>query len=365
MKRVCFIIPSLHPGGMERVMSELAQNFAKRKDIDLHILLYGIKRDIFYEIPDNITIHKPLWEFNNKYRFVYTLRTLVYVRSTILDINPDYILSFGEYWNSFVLLSLLGLKKKIYISDRCKPDKNLGRLQELLRKWLYPKATGVIAQTSKAKEIYAEKKLNSNIIVIGNPVREIEFKEEQKKENIILSVGRLIRTKHHDQLIRIFKQTAPSNWKLVIVGGNANKQNGMAELKSLIVEFGLEGRVELTGTVEDVESYYGKSKIFAFTSSSEGFPNVIGEAMASGLPVISYDCVAGPSELVVDNVNGYLVPLFDMAEYRVKLAKMLSEEGLRAKMGEASKGLIKKFSANEISEKYYQMMVGEHEDITN
>ena len=69
-------------------------------------------------------------------------------------IQPHSILSFGELWNNLVLISLIGLKYPVYISDRCKPDKSFGLFQHLLRKWLYPLASGMIAQTEKANEIY-------------------------------------------------------------------------------------------------------------------------------------------------------------------------------------------------------------------
>jgi GalNAc-alpha-(1->4)-GalNAc-alpha-(1->3)-diNAcBac-PP-undecaprenol alpha-1,4-N-acetyl-D-galactosaminyltransferase len=337
----------------------LANYFINNKDAEVHLILYGKDRDIFYPISDGIKIYKPSFVFIAHSRFISSLKTLLFVRKTVLKISPDTILSFGEYWNSFVLLALLGLKVPIYISDRCRPDKSLGRLHDCLRKWLYPKATGIIIQTSKAKEIYEGQGYNVNIKVIANPIHAVQSNGNGKqKQNIILSVGRLIETKHHDRLIKMFKCLEPIGWKLVIVGGDALKQSGMRKLKALVDKLGMSDCVELTDTVSDVDSYYRQSKIFAFTSSSEGFPNVIGEAMSAGLPIISYDCVAGPSDLIEDGDNGFLIPLFNDETYSKKLKRLMNDKNLRRQMGSTSKELVKKFSPGHTAEYYYLFILG-------
>jgi glycosyltransferase involved in cell wall biosynthesis len=93
--------------------------------------------------------------------------------------------------------------------------------------------------------------------------------------------------------------------------------------------------------------------IFAFTSSSEGFPNVVGEAMSAGLPIIAYDCVAGPSDMIEDEKNGYLVELFDDETFKKKLKNLMQNDTLRKKMGIESRGLIQKYSADRVSEQFY------------
>ena len=359
MKKLCLVIPSLHPGGMERVMAELAWYFSEQKDLDIHLILYGFKREIFYPFPDKITIHKPNFEFNNSNRIYNTLKTLWFLRKKIKGIAPNSILSFGEYWNSFVLLALLGLKYPVFISDRCQPDKSLGLFQDNLRKWLYPKAKGVIAQTQKAKEIYQTQFKHNNIRVIGNPIHALNnIVEKVKKENIVLTVGRLIKTKNHDELIKLFVRINKPGWKLVIVGGDAQRQNIMDKLKTLIKELDAEDKVVLTGNLSDVESYLIKSKIFAFTSSSEGFPNVIGEAQCGGLPVIAFDCVAGPADMICDGENGFLIPLFDYSMFQSKLKILMEDASVREQFGSKAKESIKKYSVNIVGEKFHNFILG-------
>lgn len=356
-KKIAFLIPSLHSGGMERVMSELVNYFSKKSNLEVHLVLYGKSREVFYDLSENIYIHKPEFDFDDKYRSYNTVRTIFFIRKIVKAINPDSILSFGELWNNLVLISLMGLRYPVYVSDRCKPDKRFRFFQNTLRKWLYPHATGLIAQTEKAKEIYQKENLNKNIVVIGNPIREIKDKTEIIKENILISVGRLIATKHFDHLIDVFARINKPDWSLIIVGGDAIKQKNSITLQQQIDEFGLQNNIILAGNQKDVEGYLSRSKIFAFTSSSEGFPNVIGEAMSAGLPVVAYDCVAGPSDMIADGRNGYLIPLFDDLMFEEKLRYLMENEEERQHMGVYARESIQRFSVETISEQYYEFLM--------
>jgi GalNAc-alpha-(1->4)-GalNAc-alpha-(1->3)-diNAcBac-PP-undecaprenol alpha-1,4-N-acetyl-D-galactosaminyltransferase len=131
-EKICLIIPSLQAGGMERVMSELANYSVEKGGYEVHLILYGIKREIFYNISDKIIIHKPIFEFDNTKRTWSTLKTIFYLRKKLKEINPVASLSFGEYWNNLVLLSTLGTKIPVFVSDRSQPNKSLGRVQKEL-----------------------------------------------------------------------------------------------------------------------------------------------------------------------------------------------------------------------------------------
>jgi GalNAc-alpha-(1->4)-GalNAc-alpha-(1->3)-diNAcBac-PP-undecaprenol alpha-1,4-N-acetyl-D-galactosaminyltransferase len=350
-KRLCLAIPSLKAGGMERVMSELAAFFGKQDKLEVHIILYGRNPRLFFNVPENVLVHKPEKNFRNKLRFFYTIGRIIFLRRTIRKIDPFSILSFGEYWNSLVMISLYGLKYPVYLSDRCSPEKKFSSFHAILRRWLYPKADGIIAQTEIAGKLLMDQNLNKNIKVIANPVR-IHFDKEIKRGNIILSVGRLINTKHHDRLIRIFSKLNAPGWKMMIVGGDDIKQTNSRELIKLVSDLKMEGRIFITGEEKDVATYYKKSRIFAYTSSSEGFPNVIAEALSAGLPVVSYDCIAGPSEMITNGENGYLIPLFNDNEFQEKLQLLIDTEDLRMMMAQKAFQSVEKFSIDTIGQKY-------------
>ena len=354
--KICCCIHSLGPGGMERVMSELINGFIGEHGAEVHVILYGIGRERFYEIDNRAIFHIPKFEFTNKHRTWCTLKTMAYLRKEIKRIKPDTVLSFGNYWNNFVLLATRGLKYPVYVSDRSSPAKNMGAFQNKLRNILYPKATGVIAQTSKAKEYYDKLFRQKNYAIIGNPIRNIDIPEGNQREKIVVSVGRLIKTKHYDRMIKLFGELNRPGWKLVIVGGDAQNQNNMAKLQAQLAEMGNPENIELAGTQKDVERYLLRSSIFAFTSSSEGFPNVVGEAMSAGLPVVSYDCVAGPSDMIVDGENGYLVPVFDDELFKQRLLELMDDETKREAMGKKAKELIRQFEVEKIVDNFYRFI---------
>lgn len=356
--KLCLVIPSLQAGGMERVMSELAVYFSGRKELEVHLVLYGRSPEIFYRLPDEIITHEPESVFNNRQRFYSTIKRLIFLRRAVLEIQPHSILSFGEYWNSFVLLALTGLQFPVYISDRCSPAKIYSPFHKFLRRWLYPKARGVIAQTEMALIMYRRQFRHDNIVVIGNPIRLSAYREGQR-QNTVLTVGRLIDSKNHDKVIELFCRINNPDWKLLIVGGDALKQDNHQKLMALVRSLKAETSVEITGYRTNMDEIYRHSSIFVLASDSEGFPNVIGEAMASGIPVVAFDCVAGPSEMITDCDDGYLIPVGNYDEFSRRLKTLMNDALLRESMGFRAKESIRKFDVERIGAEYYNLLLSE------
>jgi GalNAc-alpha-(1->4)-GalNAc-alpha-(1->3)-diNAcBac-PP-undecaprenol alpha-1,4-N-acetyl-D-galactosaminyltransferase len=354
-KKIVMILPTLHPGGMERVMSELANYFSLHEFGEVHFILFNPKAVIFYPLHSNVKVHlqsKP-WKQDNKFfGFFYTLN---FIRSTIKSINPQVVLSFGTQWNNLVLLSLIRTGIRVFVSDRGAPDRRYKFHQELLRSILYPVSTGIVAQTSLAFGILTNRFPKANIRVIGNPIRQVSG--EGKRNKTILSIGRLISSKHHDRLIRLFATLNAPDWTLCIIGGDALKQQNMTGLQILVDELGLTGRVNLLGFRQDVDDFYLSSSMFAFTSSVEGFPNVVGEALSAGLPVVSYNCVAGPAEMIEDGVNGFLVDVFDDILFAKRLQFLIDNPLILENMSKDARLRIKKFSMEKIAEDYWNFML--------
>jgi GalNAc-alpha-(1->4)-GalNAc-alpha-(1->3)-diNAcBac-PP-undecaprenol alpha-1,4-N-acetyl-D-galactosaminyltransferase len=342
---------------MERVMSELASYFCEKNELEVHVVLYGKSPEMFYDLPENLVIHKPGTVFDNRLRLYYSILRMIFLRRSVKAIDPHSILSFGEYWNSFVLLALMGLPYPVFISDRCSPAKRYSFFHVILRKWLYPNAKGIIAQTAHAKQHYQTEFENDNIVVIGNPIRLLNYNYNHR-ENIVLTIGRLIESKNHDKIIELFCRINRPGWKLVIVGGDALKQNNLMKLNELVSSLSANSKVVLTGYRNDLDTFYMESSIFVLASDSEGFPNVIGEAMSAGMPVVSFDCIAGPSEMITEGEDGYLVPVNDYAQFSERLELLMSDEPLRVKMGSKARVSIQKFSAETIGSKYYNLILG-------
>ena len=339
---------------MERVITELGNYFSNNEDLQVVIIQYANSK-IFYSISAKI-IHEIIPYNKKEYsKIVFTIKAISFLRNTIKKYQPDTILSFGEKWNSFVLFSLIGLRPKIFVSDRSQPDKDWGFFHNLLRKILYKRATGIIAQTSIAKKIIFKITNHKNIVVIGNPVRNYPATTSQR-ENYVLTVSRLIKSKNIDHIIDIFNCTETKGWKLLIIGDGPEN----LFLKKYCNEIGLEKRVKFLGMVKNVEKYFQKSKIFLFASVSEGFPNALAEAMSFSLPCVAYDCVAGPSDLIENGVNGYLVSMNNKSEYFDKFKLLLSDEKLRIRVGKSAKKKISNFDRESIAKKYLKFMLNEY-----
>lgn len=354
--KICCVIPSLQSGGMERVMSMLINGFIRNHNAEVHVVLYGSVREVFYDLDKRACIHTPKWQFDKRHRTRDTIRTMLFLRKTLKDFHADAILSFGAFWNSLVLLSCYGLRLPIFISDRGTPMYPTKGTMYRLKQLLYPTAKGIVVQTSTAEQLCRRRYRQTNFKVIGNPIRDISISDNIQRENNIVSVARLVNTKNFNRLISIFEEIENHGWKLIIVGGNADGQHILEKLQAQRDKSPMKDNIILAGTQKNVESYLLKAKVFAFTSSEEGFPNAIGEAMSAGLPVVSYDCITGPSEMIEDGKNGYLTEVFDDATFKKRLETLMNDEELRAEMGKNAKESIRQFSEEKIIEKFYQFI---------
>lgn len=350
-KRIALVIPGVGSGGAERVMTEIANYLSTQKYLKI-TLISLTKGDIFYKIPENINYITPKFIYKNNNRILYTFKTFYYLRNILKVIKPYSLLSFGGKYNAFVILATFGLKIFSYVSDRSKPSKSYGKKLDIMNLIAYRFAKGIIVQTETAKNIFENKYKNTNISVIANPIREITIPAYQR-ENIILNVGRFIKSKNQDLLIKYFKEISIEGWRLIFIGDGKCLPKVKAESEKL----GIADKVEFLGIVKDVDYYYNKCKIFAFTSISEGFPNSLGEAMSSGCACISFDCEAGPSDLIDNGINGFLVRNLEHQNYKEKLLQLLNDDCLREKFGREAKKKMHNFKTDVIGEKYLKLLL--------
>ncbi|MBX7046473.1 MAG: glycosyltransferase [Ignavibacteria bacterium] len=363
-KVICLIIPSLVSGGMERVMSEIANDFSERENLETHLVILT-KQPIFYTIKEKVIVHEPGFRTKGVNKLLITIKLLRYLRKTLKEINPHSYLSFGGRYNSFAMLASIGLKMKKYLSDRNSPQissrlsfksnsvyKTGSWLQYIFKHILYPNATGLIVQTQTAKEIESERLRHPNIITIPNPIRKIES-NTNKREKIILNVGRFAATKQQELLIEIFSQIDFKDWKLVFAGEGPLFQHAKEKVK----ELKLESNVEFAGTLTDIDSLYKKSEIFAFTSVSEGFPNALAEALCTPLATIAMDCIAGPRDMIENDYNGFLIPQNDIELYKTKLSELINNEELRNKFKANSIEKMKNFNFDKIMDDFCKVLI--------
>ena len=168
-------------------------------------------------------------------------------------------------------------------------------------------------------------------------------KDEKDPKKRVLYVGRLSPVKGVQYLIRAMKQvndTIPDA-RLIIIGNG--RERGM--LEALSAELGIQEYVQFRGEVphESVLSFMQQADVFVLPSLSEGFPMVIVEALACGLPVVG-SRVGGMPEIITDGINGYLVEAKDVGAIAEKILLLLQDEKLRKKMSDNNKELVKKYT---------------------
>ncbi len=340
------MIPGLSAGGAERVMSILANEFSFQADVEVHLCLYA-KPDIFYELHSNVFLHKINFNYKNFPRLLYTIKIFSFIRKKLREIKPGAFLSFNSKYNSLVLTASLGLGIKGFVSDRSRPGIKYGLISELINPFVYRWAHGIIAQTNVAKEYIYSKTHHKNIIVIPNPVASIE-KQQIKRENIILNVGRFITSKNQKELINIFMEINPKGWSLVLVGEGPK----LDYCKTIVEKAGFSDRISFIGNTTDVQSYYQRSKVFAFPSTSEGFPNALAEAMSAGCACLSFNCIAGPADLINHKKNGYLVETNNLKQFKQYLEELIKSPTLVEEFSKRSVEKVKHLNSSEIADKY-------------
>lgn len=188
------------------------------------------------------------------------------------------------------------------------------------------------------------------IVVVPNPLP-IGFTPRSRLDNpLIVAAGRLEPEKQFRRLVEAFGDVADQipEWRLRILGTGFTRN----ELLRQIRKQGLWDRVELPGSVPDMRGEWAKASVSALTSRAEGFPLVVQEAMAAGVPVISYDCASGPREIVQHEVNGLLVAPDSQAGLAAALLRLTTDADLRRRLGEGALHTAPQYAAPALAERW-------------
>lgn len=352
--RVALVISSLHAGGAERVISIMA-NYWAHKGWDVSILTLAAGDDVpFYEL-DLTVKHLPLdlaWVSANRLMGALSnLRRIWVIRRALARLRPDVVISFMDSANVLTLLASRGLRLPVVVSDRIDPAApDLGRIWRRLRDSAYGTANVVTVQTARAKD-YFRPAVRANCVVIPNPVFPVSPESSTGTEAAVVRpaivfMGRLIRQKGVDLLLAAFARVRERfpEWHLVIIGEGPLR----TKIEAQIAELGLEDLVALVGKVRHPEAVLRQADLFVLSSRYEGFPNALLEAMACGLPAVSFDCPSGPREIIRDGVDGILVPPGDVDGLSAALARLMSDEAERHRLGRRARDVTERFGLEKV-----------------
>jgi glycosyltransferase involved in cell wall biosynthesis len=370
MIKLLVVIHSLKGGGAERVLVNLLKGLERDK-FSITLVLY--EQILDFPLPNKVEVEiLDIHADRNIFRLALGfVRKIARISGIIKKIGPDMVFSLLSSTNVTVILAKIFSRTqcRVIVSEHTHPSINLeneiyGGITGKFVRYFYPKADTIIAVSEGIKQDLI-KNFNlpdKKISVIYNPVdlEEIRVRSQETVEHpwfhddipVIVSVGRLTKQKGYPYLIKAFsfvRRSLPC--RLMIIGEGEDKD----QLIGMVRAQGIDRDVEFLGFQKNPFQYMARSSLFVLSSLYEGFGNVIVEAMALGLPVISTDCPSGPSEIIDDKINGILVAVRDEDALAQAMLEVLTDSELRVHLSSEAKRKAEVFGLERIAKDYRRM----------
>ena len=312
-------------GGVERVLTLKANFFAEQFGYDITIILTeGYNRPLFYPLSEKVKVINLNLNFEELWHCSFLKKVWLYLRkqhqfkkklrNELMRLKPDITISLLRREINFITGIHDGSKKvgELHINRanyRNFNDRETNFIKSLFAYFWMRNLVGklqkldrLVVLTEKDKEAWPELR---NVTVIPDPLSFLPTSRSNLKNKRVIAVGRYSYEKGFDMLLYAWKKVAPicPDWRLDIFG-----DGDRYSLEQLIDRLEIDkNRCSLHGRTTDVEKEYIKSSLFVCSSRFEGFGMVIVEAMACGLPVVSFDCPWGPRSIISNGEDGVLV----------------------------------------------------------
>lgn len=369
--KLVYITPALYmAGGVERVLTLKANYFAEHFGYDITIILTeGKGKPLFYPLSDKIKVinlnigFEELWTCSfAKKIFVYLKKQRKYKKALtheLMRIRRDITISLLRREINFINDIKDGSRKigELHINRanyRNFETNDSNFIKNLFAKfWMYSLVSKLkhldqfVVLTEEDKKAWAEL---PNICVISDPLSFCPTQRSSLSIKRVIAVGRYVYQKGFDQLLQAWAtiERQYPEWQLVVFG-DGNRTPYEQQMKELGID---DNRCHLYGPTTDIQQEYVNSSIFVFSSRFEGFGMVLVEAMACGLPVVSFDCPCGPKDIVKDGEDGILVENGNIELLATSLSKMMRDEALRQAMSQAALKNIQRFRIEQIAEQW-------------
>lgn len=334
-EKLALYLPSLRGGGAERVMVTLANAFAER-GYGVDLVLAKAEGPYLQEVAEAVRVVDL-----RSSRVLFSLPGLLrYLRSE----RPRALLSAMGHANVIAVAAreLARVPTRVVVSERNHLSVSIARARSLRARMLgrfmrraYRRADGIIAVSGGvADDLAAHIGLaRENVQVVFNPVVDSRLRAlaaepvdapwfKKGDRPLVLAVGRLTEQKGFFTLIRAFARLRATQPARLAILGEGELRN---ELESEVKRLGLKKDVSLPGFVDNPFSFMRHADLFVLSSAWEGLPNVLIQAMACGIPVVSTDCPSGPAEILESGRWGRLVPVGDDKALAEAMAATLDE----------------------------------------
>lgn len=355
--RIAFVIPTLGPGGAERVASLLSNDWTARKhSVDL-IVFEKDEEEPFHALDRNIAVHRlqAVRESPGIFARASTnVRRIARLRSLLRRLQPDIVVAFMTEANVVALVASQALPCRVVVSERNQPDRpGLGLLHRLARRLSYHRAAAIVMQTDELAA-WARARFRTQVHVIPNPVAldnvaigGTKTAGRRGDRRRIVSVGRLTEQKGFDLLIESFAPLALRypEWNLVIYGEGPQRP----ALTKLIKRRQVEERVALPGLTRDVAGALSEADLFVLPSRFEGFPNVLLEALSLGVPAIATACPGASADMLAHGIYGRLVPPDDVPALTEALETLMTMPELRGAYAAKAREALRDYDIAKVS----------------
>ncbi|MDZ7627752.1 MAG: glycosyltransferase family 4 protein [Parvularculaceae bacterium] len=343
-------IPTLSAGGAERVVSVLCNHWALEGHQVSVVTLEAVSEAPFYVFEGGVQINRldlpsiigPKWR-----AIARTLERILALRRFIRHERPDIILSFLTKMNVMTLIAVSGLKIPVIISERNNPYlQKFDAFWNFARAITFPKAFAFVTMSKGASE-YFPKRQRPRTRIIPNPVQPLHTAAKPHSGKVLVGVGRLTSQKRFDRLIEAFSMVADDfpDWRLVIWGEGSNRPS----LENMRDRLNLKERISFPGLTKEHGAWVETADLLALTSDYEGWPNVLLEAMASGVPVVSVSCDFGPKEILADGEFGVLTQQNDLEALAKGLSTMMGDEAMRRTFAAKAKAASEAYAPSAIA----------------
>jgi glycosyltransferase involved in cell wall biosynthesis len=333
-------------GGIERVVSNLANDLSLNKDLSITIVSFFKKNgSIFYPINRNVSIvyleEAPfrMDSIKGKMKSHYSIwaNTIKYFRH-----NKSEATVISTLANISIYLGLFIHKKGVKkIAAEHSQYFAHGFFVRAIRLLAYRFIDKVVTLTSHDKEIFQKHFGQNKALAIPNSLSFYPNELAALDNKVIVTVGRLVPDKGFDILIEAFSKLASKkqDWQLIIIGGGELFDS----LQNQIEQSGMQAFISIKPSTKNIKEELLEASIYVCSSRTEAFPMALIEAMACGLPIVSFDCPVGPREIIQHNIDGILVENGNPDKLANALLGLMNNNEQRRKLGVASKQNVKKY----------------------
>lgn len=353
--KIIFLVSSLGAGGAERVAATLCNAWVARGDQVTLVPTFSGGGDCFYRLSSDVSlVYLADLVPSRKQSLVNQFVRLMALRRFLAAEQPDVIVSFLSNVNVAVIVASAGLGIPVVVCERTDPFIcPIPLMLKIARRLTYPFADALVVQTKAVATSFATVNWKlRKVQVIPNPIPQqlLDMRVSRTgtdERKFLLAVGRLGEEKQFGVLIKVFSRLSQQypNWALRIVGDGPLR----GSLQQQIIDLDLGDRVELPGRTENICDELGRADAFVLTSRYEGFPNALLEAMAVGLPCVTFDCPSGPREMSMDGNSAILVPLNDEHALGQALSRLMLDEELSQTLGSRARtSVIERFSLDKV-----------------